>query len=535
MNNSRSTTISEADKSGDETPTKTGWPATDFTPREDGRRRRLLWYYPVDFPGPFIGGFEGKLLLSEFYTSLETALESDPDAISSNNTAELLSKVMSSLVDIWVSLGLESTDKVVDFLGLEKVDENWILSANSETLLAAFESIARNRRTEIWDKYEYIASCQEYGPRKSHLDKGSLQHSVRALTRRWRRAAIDALDQFRDTCFSVSSDIASLYNSAPDGRVWLEWWTVRLLNWSVASKIPSFLVEEGYVPNLFSYFREWIEGFAWAAFQDIVSLRVQADRRTSQFADVYSIVNRGWFDWAKRIPRPEQRGSVTSFGRARDKVAETFGEELRRLGISKTQAGYLCGTLLTGASSAFLACTLGVPLAAGQEPPPGGWSYLWAEKDQLISQARADILRALSKDNGKKWGATPEDIAAACVKSLSAQMGEFELLVPPLPSNEFVVEFVSRLYAGAQPRSEDETTPSPSKLVLRDSYDTYCTFVHSYPFKRFLVPFASVLEVQVVAEELRRFVYEVVRPQLDLHKQTISAILGLPSQGGADS
>ena len=187
----------------------------------------------------------------------------------------------------------------------------------------------------------------------------------------------------------------------------------------------------------------------------------------------YRYVSKSWYEWAS------QRGMVIrNYGvleRRIREMAEAILEECGRVGYSRR---HVEEAILRNLSYPLLLLIAGVGATVPKRLEMYVPSYRREEVRRLAKKDLTQILKALGCRD-----------AVDTDRIVELFDGRGSVIVPPYPSNEFVIGFVSKYF------SED----------LLKLYKEYSLFVHSYHASWHIFPFSSVLEFKVFNHELSKF------------------------------
>ena len=121
------------------------------------------------------------------------------------------------------------------------------------------------------------------------------------------------------------------------------------------------------------------------------------------------------------------------------------------------------------------------------------------ETSPLLTIAREDyreVVRDLSL--------APDEFADKVIKTLEKTTPS--VIVPPYPSNNFVLAFVDKTFS----------------TDLQKKYNEYSFFVHSYFVSWYIFPFSSVLEFKILKYELTTFL-QVIKKVLEMYLNVYEA------------
>ncbi len=131
-------------------------------------------------------------------------------------------------------------------------------------------------------------------------------------------------------------------------------------------------------------------------------------------------------------------------------------------------------------------------VGVGIQIPQKMEGYVPRYRVEEVVDAAADSLRAIIRDlKGRRLTRTDETLLRELVETIKAKKSS--VIVPPYPSNEFVLGFVGRVLS----------------VNLIGLYREYSYFVHSYIPSWHVFPFSSVLEFKIFKYELYKFIETV--------------------------
>lgn len=129
-------------------------------------------------------------------------------------------------------------------------------------------------------------------------------------------------------------------------------------------------------------------------------------------------------------------------------------------------------------------------LFTGIEKPQDELDFIPSYAIKTLQEfAKKDLKKAIRQLKGKSPSKSDEKLIVELLKMKSNQFGKF--VIPPYPSNEFVIQLVSKMLG--------------LKGIDKEYYGRYSYFVHSYGTSWQVFPFSSVLEFKILKYELSGF------------------------------
>lgn len=340
------------------------------------------------------------------------------------------------------------------------------------------------RELPLREKYSYIFNCR--APSLTLVLRGDLervQHDVKETCKEEMRQIrqdlenlVNRINEAKDLLFKITS----YRRTIPIEPLTLKYFPEMM---STLRAVIS-LVENGTIPACYREMRKVLENLSWVMFDDILLYKTALLRKrklvNELFIPPYRFLSKEWYDWAsqeKLMLRnlKELEKKVKDFTRTIYVHGESEGYGWDNKQVAKIffkRISYPIFLLLTGIN-------VQVP----------------KRLEKLIPQYEVGMLKKLSvkdlknvlKDLGRKRLSKSDD--ALTEKLMSTSIGDASKVVPPYPSNEFVLGFISKVLS--------------SKLL--EPYKEYSQFVHSYFTSWHIFPFSSVLEFKVFRRELSTF------------------------------
>jgi hypothetical protein len=245
------------------------------------------------------------------------------------------------------------------------------------------------------------------------------------------------------------------------------------------------LVEKGTIPACYREMRKVLENLSWVIFDDILLYRTTLIRKRKYDMELiipYRSVSKEWYDWAIQEKQLLLRNlsELESKVKNLSEIIYFYGENGGYLWDKKEiqkilfkRISYPLFLLLTGID-------IQVPKKLEETVP----HY---EVEVLKSLAVEDLKNVLRDLGHTRKSKSDNALADKIINTLA---GKTSKIVAPYPSNEFVLEFVSKiLYSN-----------------LLEPYREYSQFVHSYFTSWHIFPFSSVLEFKIFKQELSIFI-----------------------------
>ena len=241
------------------------------------------------------------------------------------------------------------------------------------------------------------------------------------------------------------------------------------------------LVDNGAVPSCYREMRKILESLAWAVFDDILLFRsVKRGVEVDWLPHPYRYVSKEWYESIR-----QQRGfTVHNLGILKEKIKRLINTLEGGESWDKKELEALERAVFENLSYPSFLLILGED--AGIVENVGEFVPVY-DTPLLLRTAREDF-----KEVAKILGLEPDDFADKVTKTLEKTTPP--AIVPPYPSNDFVLAFVDRTFS----------------TNLQKKYNEYSFFIHSYFTSWHIFPFSSVLEFRVLRHELESFL-EVIR------------------------
>jgi hypothetical protein len=242
------------------------------------------------------------------------------------------------------------------------------------------------------------------------------------------------------------------------------------------------LVENGIISACYREMRKILENLSWVIFDDLLLYKTSIVRERKHLMDFlipYRSVSREWYEWAS-----QEKLVIRNLKELEVKIKDLTAIYLHRKGKKEQLEPKQIEEIFFKRISypLFLALT-------------GKNIQVPKKLDEVIPQYEAGMLRRLAvedmknvqKDLERKRLSKFDDILVE--ELIDMIIGKSSKIVPPYPSPEFVLGFVSKVLS----------------IELLEPYKEYSQFVHSYFTSWHIFPFSSVLEFKVFRHELSIF------------------------------
>ncbi len=342
----------------------------------------------------------------------------------------------------------------------------------------------------IWVKYRYISLCR----------RSSLKLVLRGEPDRTQKAVKE-----------VSKDeIAEIQREITEFIRYLEFIKGQLMKMLRRRKVPiepavllflpemmatinslKYLVDNGAIPSCYREMRKILENLAWVVFDDILLFRSVKNRpEVYWLLPPYRYVSKEWYESIRQqkgfavnhiaILKNKIRKFVNTLGEGTDWDKKSLEELERAIFNNLSYPSFL---LILG-EDVSIASDIGEFIPVYDTP-------------QLLTNAKENF-----KEVAKSMGLEPEEFAEKAIKML--EKATPPRIIPPYPSNDFVIAFVDRTFS----------------TKLQKKYNEYSFFVHSYFTSWHIFPFSSVFEFKVLKYELKIFI-KVIKTLLDKYLEIL--------------
>ncbi len=339
---------------------------------------------------------------------------------------------------------------------------------------------------ELWKKYRYISYCRHSSLNlvlRKELER--TQEEVKEVSKDDRieisrefNNLIDYLMHTKDKLMRIQRDIQRKTQTKPIllTLLYLPEMT------STLNALTSF-INNGVIPACYREMRKIIENLAWALFDDILIFRcLRVNPQVEWLPRPYFDISKEWYDAIKHIKQaqPKSKLTVNNLGALKKKIKKLI-ESTSYRGNKKSLADAIFKNV---SYSSFI-------ILLGEDA-----SNIGKKKEEFIPKYDSSHLLPIAKEDFKE---AIESLNIANAESLTNEIMEIlekevpPTIVPPYPSNEFVLGFVDKTFSTS----------------LQKKYSEYSFFVHSYFTSWHIFPFSSVLEFKVFKHELKKFSNEI--------------------------
>lgn len=353
-----------------------------------------------------------------------------------------------------------------------KVNINW------DSFMDFLESFSR-AEIPLPRKYDYISLCRHISLKLAL--RGTLertQEAVKEISMNDRIEIRRKLDEIVSYLETVKSQLMRILQRKAWREVLREAPAVLLYLPEMVSMVKalSSLVENGVVPSCYREMRKILENLAWAVFDDILLLR-SVKKKVEVSPPPYRYISKEWYEsvWQQK------ELTVHNLGVLKKKIKELINALEEGRGWSKKELKTLERTIFENLSYPSFLLILGKD--AGTVKNEAVPVY---DTSSLLAAAREDF-----KEVAKSLGLAPDEFADKIMMTLERTTPP--KVVPPYPSNDFVLAFVDKTFS----------------TDLQKKYSEYSFFVHSYPTSWHVFPFSSVLEFKILKHELTAFLQAV--------------------------
>lgn len=359
------------------------------------------------------------------------------------------------------------------------------IKINWEEFASFLEDFSK-RNISLNEKYQYLLNSKSPS---IHLGKvPETQNQVKEISKKERERISDklkdfntAIEGFRDKLVKISRR-KTLRETLPTTLLYLH-----EMESIVQSLTP--LVESGAIPSCYRELRKVLENLAWVMFDDILFYKNSKLEREP--IRPYQEVTPDWYDWAKREKRTLK--NLGDWNRSTKNIVENIylygkikGYNWSKNKIEKIllkEVSYSLFLLLTNVELEYKNSRIDV-----LETIPENIKDKVHDVKSLIPLANEDLKRTIIKFKNRKLSASDKNLIDVILKNLETKLPK--QIVPPYPSNEFVLGFVG------------ETLDQN----LIKYYDEMSYFVHSYVSSWQIIPFSSLLEFKILLYELSIFI-----------------------------
>ena len=345
------------------------------------------------------------------------------------------------------------------------------------------ESFA-NKEIPLWEKYSYLLDCR--APSLKLVLRGKLetvQNRVRKICE----------EEIRGICQNLETLISEI-NRAKDYLFKITFYRRTIpVEPSTLEYLPEmistlrsfiFLVENGNIPTCYREMRKVLENLSWVIFDDLLFYRTVLVRKTKNSGELaaYRLVSKEWYEWAVQ---DKEKLMIKNLGELKKRLKKltnmiyAYGED-KGYGWSKER---IAKTLFKKISYPLFLLLTGIDVRVPKELEEKIPHY---EKEQLRTFAIEDLKNILKNLGRTRLSKSDKRLIDNLLNTL---LGDASEIIPPYPTNEFVLAFVSKTFS----------------INLEKLYREYSHFVHSYFTSWTIFPFSSVLEFKIFRYELGVF------------------------------
>jgi len=356
------------------------------------------------------------------------------------------------------------------------------------------------------DKYEYLLKCRASSLDLIVRDTLDMSSNMERVQKSVKELCEGEVEQIKND----AGDLVGILESTKDQLYRISKRKTVLKEPSTLLYIPEmistlqaliYLVENGAIPACYREMRKILENLSWVMFDDFLFFRhaalKRAGRREVEIPNPYSLVTRDWYNWSI------QHGCIVRNLGEMKKGMKNIVEKTLSYGGKK---GYdwsekqIEKVLFQGLSTSL------VLLCLGKERDVTGKSREFVPKyevKKLLTLASRDLEGVIKGLGRPRLNRSDKQFIEALVQSLGSKFSSGEV-VPPFPSNEFVLGFVVKML---------------SNRSLKKKYDEYSHFIHSYYTSWHIFPFSSILEFKIFKCEFKEFARNIQQLMTDyLHE-----------------
>jgi len=374
-----------------------------------------------------------------------------------------------------------------------KVNINW------DSFMDFLESFSK-AELSLWIKYRYISLCRHSSLKlvlRRELER--TQEAVKEISMDDRIEIRRELNEILSYLETVKSQLMRILQR----KAWKEVLRKAQIEPTVLLYLPEMvstikalnnLVDNGAVPSCYREMRKILENLAWAVFDDILLFRsVKKGVEVDRLPHPYRYVSKEWYKSIQQ--RKEFRAE--HLGTLKKKIKE-IKELINALeGERNWNKKALERVIIKNVSYPSFLLILGID-ASRIENVAERFIPRY-ETSPLLTIAREDF-----KEVARDLSLVSDEFADKVIKTLEKTTPP--VIVPPYPSNDFVLAFVDKTFP----------TGLQKKYKLQKKYDEYSFFIHSYFASWYIFPFSSVLEFKILKYELTIFL-QVIKKVLEMY------------------
>lgn len=340
------------------------------------------------------------------------------------------------------------------------------------------------RGAPLRDKYSYLLNCR--APSLTLVLRGDLERVQQEVKELCKEEIEQICQNLKNLINEVNEakkylfKITSYRKTIPIEPATLEYFPEMMS----LLRALTFLIKNGTIPACYREMRKILENLSWVIMDDLLLYRSSIFKRKRHtaifFIPPYRFVSKEWYNWAS-----QGKFVIRNLGELEKKVKNltqviyTYGEregyswgkkQIRKVFLKRIS--YPLFLLLVGINT---------------QVPKTMEGLIPQYEVEVLKNIAAEDLKTILKDLGCKH---PSKLVDTLINELIFTIvGKVQKIVPPYPSNEFVLGFVSKAL---------------SNELLRP-YKEYSHFVHSYFTSWHIFPFSSVLEFKIFRHELFAF------------------------------
>nr|MDO8080339.1 hypothetical protein [Candidatus Freyarchaeota archaeon] len=442
-----------------------------------GRQTRYLY---VDIPNGAIDTFVNKLgeITEEYNGDQDKIYEKSIDLANDFN------KDFKKEIGDWLHFEIYRGPFASKPFGL-KIIKRW-------KKFTKFLEIFSKKETSLEDKYQYLLACRASSLKFIIKDNFNIlddleetQEDIKELCEIEINQTRKIIEDFVNRLISVKNQ---LYKISKRKTVFRDPSTLLYLP-EMISTLQAIvnLVENGTIPACYREMRKILENLCWMMFEDFLyfktsTLKSRGDSETVP-PNPYGYVSRNWYDWSI-----QEGFTVKNVKEIKNKM-EFLIEQIHSYGKIKDyrwNKKQIEEALFKGLSYPLFMLLMGKKMEVAKKFNEFVPKH---EVKPLLAFATEDLKGVIKQLGRLKLSQTDEKLIEVLIQIIESKISSEEI-VPPYPSNEFVLGFVAKTF---------------SNKLLNKEYSEYSHFVHSYHTSWHIFPFSSVLEFKIFEYELQKF------------------------------
>jgi hypothetical protein len=353
-----------------------------------------------------------------------------------------------------------------------------------------FLEIFSQKDMSLMGKYQYIFDCRAPSLKLAmRADLERTQHDVKEVCN-------EEIEQIKNNIDDLVNNLRRtkdrLYRISKRKTIRLEPSTLQYLPEMVSTlQALVYLVENGTIPACYREMRKILENLSWMIFDDLLLFRssVFKSRRLQEMEvpNPYGLISKEWYDWSR---------AHAYIARNLSEMKESIQSIVERIHFHGKNEGYswkkkqIEEALFKRLSSSVFLLLMGKKAKLTKKSRRFVPRY---ETKSLRPIAFEDLKSVIRELDDSSLGPSTEKFLETLVQDLVTQLPSEEI-VPPYPSNEFVLGFIVKTF---------------SNSLLKREYDEYSRFVHSYFTSWHIFPFSSLLEFKTFKCEFFAFAENV--------------------------